>query len=418
MPLNKSIDSVEQANEISKALKAIDEILERRTKAETFGLLSGLGGSVFYFANRFLQTRDERFLDKSLSLLEIIVESANLNSVHGQFNLANPICSPYWIIDQLIKQELLDSTEKPDSKTLGDLVINSVANGELESNRHDVFYGFIGNGLILLENDPDFHRPLILKMVEALNSNVTRDGSGIYWETPSPFYPSDNYVKTLNFGIPHGSLGIILFLLKCADTYKLHDQLRPLLTSSTNWIIDRLNNENNKLLYQYSSDPSGSGRLGWCYGDQSIAFTLLRFYETYGEQKAKVKAYELIEGMVDKPLSQTGISFFPEYKYLDVRLCHGTVSVAHMFRKMYQITNDNNILDLANKWIQITLENLRIYLPQIDRIAAHEKGNNEIDTSMGLLNGLSGVGLALMSFLNPELSDWDKILMLDRPKGK
>jgi hypothetical protein len=86
-----------------------------------------------------------------------------------------------------------------------------------------------------------------------------------------------------------------------------------------------------------------------------------------------------------------------------------------MWQKMYLITKDESIKLLADKWLNITLDNLEVFLSQLDKITELEKGNDMIDTSMGFLNGLSGVGLALISFLKPTLSDWDKLLLLDRP---
>ena len=114
------------------------------------------------------------------------------------------------------------------------------------------------------------------------------------------------------------------------------------------------------------------------------------------------------------PIEKTGVKYYPKYGYYDMCICHGTSSVAYMWQKMYNITKDENIKSLADKWLNITLENLEIFLPQLDKIAELEKDNEMIDTSMGFLNGLSGVGLALISFLDPKLSYWDKLLLLDR----
>ena len=86
-----------------------------------------------------------------------------------------------------------------------------------------------------------------------------------------------------------------------------------------------------------------------------------------------------------------------------------------MWLKMYHITKDENIKALADKWLAITLDNLEIFLSQYDKIAEHEKDNEKLDTSMGFLEGLSGVGLVLMAFLDPKHTDWDKLLLLDRP---
>ena len=401
--------------EVSVSLSRFDEIILECLTRESYGLLYGLGGCSIYFSNRFFLNKEIKYQNYSIEILDRIIAWTNLNMIPNDISLGVPISASCWLVDQFIKQDFLDQEEKINSSLIVDLISKSVPIQEVKNNNHDLFYGFIGRAIILIENDKEANQPHIDNIIETLKINMIKGKNGIYWNTPDPFYPSPVLEKTINLGIPHGSCGIILFLLKCCDVYNLHKELKPLLEGSISWLIDRLEKENNKLLYSYSSTPSGTGKLGWCYGDQAIALTLLRYYETFNCEKAKAKAYELIEQAASKPMEQTGVQFYPKYGYYDMRVCHGTSSVAYMWQKMYHITKDENIKALADKWINITLDNLEIFLPQLDKIAELEKDNEMIDTSMGFLNGLSGVGLALISFLNPKLSDWDKLLLLDRP---
>jgi lantibiotic modifying enzyme len=267
-----------------------------------------------------------------------------------------------------------------------------------------------------METDKVANRSFIYTIIATLKDNFKYQDHGGYWLTPSTFYYSKDSRKILNYGIPHGSNGIALFLLKCCEVYNLHVELMPILESYVNRLIDQLSIKKNKLKYCYfSNEASGTGKLGWCYGDQSIAFTLLRYYEVFDSERAKEKSYELIHQAAAKSLKQTGVRYYSQYDFYDLCLCHGTSGIAYMWHKMYQITNDDNLKALADDWLNITLDSLEVFLPQLEKISRLEKGNREFDTSMGFLNGLSGVGLVLISFLNPKLSNWDKLLLLDRP---
>jgi lantibiotic biosynthesis protein len=400
---------------INALLARIDAVIMRELKLEFCGLLYGLGGCSIYFSNRFIQKQDIKFHNYSIDILDSIIIRTNQSKIPDCVSIGVPISASCWIIDQYIKKDMLEEVERCNSQQIIDYIIASTTKDETQNNFHDLFYGFIGKAIILIENDSKANWGHIKKIVETLEINAIKDKDGIYWNTPDPFFLSPIFEKTVNFGVPHGSCGIILFLLKCCDVYNLQEELKPLLKGSIVWIINRLEKENNKLLYSYSTKPSGSGKLGWCYGDQAIAYTLLRYSETFNCEKAKAKAYELIEQAAAKPIEQTGVQYYPKYGYYDMRVCHGTSSVAYMWLKMYHITKDENIKTLADKWLNITLDNLDIFLPQLDKISELEKDNDKIDTSMGFLNGLSGVGLVLMSFLDPKLSDWDKLLLLDRP---
>lgn len=403
-------------NRLNSVLLAIDDIVLNRMNQEPDGLITGRGGCVLYLSNRYLQTQNQSFQNDALTLLESIIESTNNRGISWNFCIAHSGSSPFWIIDQLIKKGILDEGEKEQSQIITDFIHKATTPSDLEKNYHDLFYGFIGKALILLESDHQNNKPFVTKIVDTLIKNSVQDSYGLLWKTPDPFhYQAKYYEETINLGIPHGSLGIILFLIKYCEVYDAHDELAVILRKSIDWLINRLNVENNRLPYTYAKKPVGTGRLGWCYGDQAIAYTLLRYHENFNYNPSFCKAKELIKQAASKSIEQSSIKYYPDYGYHDVRICHGTMSVAYMYKKMYFITKDIYLNDLANKWIDITLNCLDIYLPQLDKIAVREKGNDNFDTSMDFLNGLSGVGLALISFLEPKLSDWDKLLLLDRP---
>jgi lantibiotic modifying enzyme len=401
--------------DIQKHLALLDKVIFEESDSEANGLITGVGGCALYFSNRYRNTSNLTFHNRSIDLLEKIVEFTNRNPIQTNISIAYPPSAAIWIIDCLVRNNLIDNDELASSSLIADSIIETNIEKELEDNFHDLFYGFIGSTLILVENDRAANRFYINNVIRTLTKNSLKDENGIYWNTPHPFYPSASFIKTVNFGIPHGTCGIILFLLKCCDVYKMHEELKPLIEKSITWLIKQLDLHRNKLPYVLESSPEATGRLGWCYGDQAIPYTLLRHYETFGCERAKTKAYEVIQQAAAKRVDQASIMFYKDYGYYDMCICHGTSSVAYMWQKMYHITKDETIKQLSNKWINITLDNLEVFLPQLEKISEIEKSNNEINTSMEFLNGLSGVGLALISFLDPKLSDWDRLLLLDRP---
>lgn len=401
--------------ELQKYLALLDKVIFDGSDMEANGLITGVGGCVLYFSNRYRQTNNLTFHNHAINLLERTIEGTNQHPIQTGISIAHPAAAPIWLIDYLVQNMLLDSDELASSSVIRDLMVEWNIEKELEGNFHDLFYGFIGSALILVENDRAANRFYVDKVIRTLTENSLSDKNGVYWNTPDPFYPSSSFIKTVNFGVPHGTCGIILFLLKCCDVFKMYEELKPLIEKSITWLIMQLDVHRNKLPYVLESSPMATGRLGWCYGDQAIPFTLLRYYETFGCEKAKNKAYELIQQAAAQKVDQASIMFYKDYGYYDMCICHGTSSVAYMWQKMYHITKDETITQLSNQWINITLDNLGVFLPQLEKISEIEKSNNEINTSMEFLNGLSGVGLALASFLDPKLSDWDKLLLLDRP---
>lgn len=399
---------------INNSLTSLDKIMAEKWQSESNGLLAGCGGISLYFMHRYLESGKSLFLDRSLEILEREILMTNEKGFEHYFSISDSSTSACWLIDQFVSLNILDSSEKLVSKEWIKMGIGSTVQEEFTSNRHDLFYGFIGKAIIAIEHDKDFAWPFVSKILKSLKDQVVHDSNRVFWKSPYPFYAVAGYEETINLGIPHGSCGIMLFLLKCGEVYHILDELEPLLKGHAEWLLYNLEKQDNKLSYFYSSKPSGTGQLGWCYGDQAIAFTLLRYSETFNDAPSKKKALEVIDQISLKLIEQSGLRYYSDYGYYDVRICHGAFGAAYMFKKMYNICKDEKLNTLANKWIDIALQNLDIYLNQYDTIVEKEKNSINIDTSLGFLNGLSGVGLALITFLDPKLSSWDKLLLLDR----
>lgn len=101
---------------------------------------------------------------------------------------------------------------------------------------------------------------------------VQIDINGVFWHTPEHIFKGSDYQKAINLGATHGMLGILLFLFRCERIYGLTHSETKIVNDAVKWIIAKLDVENNALKYFYSNSPSGSGKLGWCYGDLAIGF--------------------------------------------------------------------------------------------------------------------------------------------------
>jgi lantibiotic biosynthesis protein len=403
--------TVENLNHL---LSEIDKLILNKSSSEPLGLISGLGGCSLYFSKRYFQTRRLAFQNYSVEMLEKILDQTNERALPTFLSIGTPEIASCWLIDQYVRHGLLNEGEKINSKIIIDSIVQSISMDELNNNNHDLFYGFIGKAIILMENDKQNNKESIDRIIQSLINNRVKDSFGVHWKTPFPFYQSFKYEETVNFGIPHGCIGIILFLINCSVSLNLKGELKPTLDNSIDWLIHKLDNEQNLLHHIYGNAGGGMGRLAWCYGDLVLALVLLRYDEVASNKRSRKKAYELIAQASSKSIQESGVRYYKEYDFYDVGLCHGTSSIAYMYEKMYQITSDLNIKSLADQWLAITIENLNKFLSHFDEISKSE--NKDIDYTMGFLEGLSGVGLVLISFLNPKLSDWDKLLLLDRPE--
>lgn len=400
-------DSMILEDRIRLMLTKVDTTLQNKWKYEPHGLLNGSGGASLYFMYRYLQTKSTAFMRLAVEILENEIEKTNLQPLEQYLSIGSASASSCWLISQLVNANLLEEEERLQSQPWIEHAIESTTEEELNANKHDLFYGFIGKALLAIEHDRDMAYPFVKRVVSALLKNLKHDEHGAYWTTPNPPYVNSTYA--INMGIPHGMTGILLFLFRCWETYDLKSVLKAPIDSGVAWMRNKLTLENNALRYEYSDKISGSGNLGWCYGDLAITFTLLRHYQLMKDQDSLTKAQELIEQSLNRR-GKTGISYYSEFDIYDVRLCHGTASIAYMYKKIYELTDNELLKRESDNWTSITVDTLERYFKHAVEIES--KHYEYFNSSCSFLNGFSGVGLVLLSFVDPKNAQWNKILLL------
>ncbi len=96
----------------------------------------------------------------------------------------------------------------------------------------------------------------------------------------------------------------------------------------------------------------------------------------------------------------------------DSSFCHGTSGIGHIYNKAYQYTKDVKYKEASKYWFTKTLELAKFE----DGYAGYKTwfgtDNESWKNELGLLTGISGVGLSLISFVSDISPDWDKIFLL------
>ncbi len=112
-------------------------------------------------------------------------------------------------------------------------------------------------------------------------------------------------------------------------------------------------------------------RIGWCYGDLSIATMYMHLFKHNSQNEYYQKSINLaLETLNRKSLKLSHVN--------DIYFCHGSSYLYFIYYKFYKITNDKRFLEQSDYWRNYTLNNLNMA--------------NEMKKSMlSFLNGLAGV---------------------------
>lgn len=146
-----------------------------------------------------------------------------------------------------------------------------------------------------------------------------------------------------------------------------------------------------------------NSRLAWCYGDLGAAIAFWQAGNTLGEQRWKTEALHILQHAskrIDLHANQV----------VDAGICHGTAGIAHIFNRFYRETKQIFLKDAADYWINETLK----MATQKDGLCGYKawQGEEGWVAQQGLLEGIAGIGLVLISYLSTEDAAWDKAFLL------
>jgi len=148
-----------------------------------------------------------------------------------------------------------------------------------------------------------------------------------------------------------------------------------------------------------------SSRLAWCYGDLGVAVSLWQAAKVMQNEDVKQTAIQLLEHAATR-------RDIKETRIVDGGLCHGAFGVMHIFDFMYKETSNQVFKDAADYWIDygLTIDHHK------DGSAGYKKWRGgdtpTYEKENSLLEGIAGIGLAILSYLNPEKTDWNQCLMI------
>ncbi|PAJ72840.1 hypothetical protein CJF42_19005 [Pseudoalteromonas sp. NBT06-2] len=245
---------------------------------------------------------------------------------------------------------------------------------------------------------------IIIKHFENLAIQISENT--LSWSQPSNsvyrFNKDEPEAFEYNLGLAHGVPSIIAAILPALKIPSLFDRTKRLLIQSCDWLLaqERQNKERMSCFSSSCNDDHDS-RLGWCYGDLTIALTLARVGNALEMPLYVSKAKEISLHSAHRDEKEGMIR--------DAGLCHGSAGLVLIFQLLHQQLNEPQLLQAANKWLTYTLE---LYKNQeLNGLHMYSGLTNKYEEDTGFLMGYGGIGLCLLSALGED-ADWaDSLLM-------
>ena len=207
-----------------------------------------------------------------------------------------------------------------------------------------------------------------------------------------------------------------IFILKCdgirnssSNSIGVYDSIADAIFF--NYKPSRQNKKVNKISYfpvwinEKNNTPSESSRLAWCYGDLGISMALY--------QVSKVTDNKILEKLaIEVLLNASNRRNLVSEQVIDAGLCHGTAGIAHIFNRMYRNTGIEKFKETSDFWIEETLKMAKFDDGLAGYKAWHTEKYGGWVNEYGLLEGIAGIGLALISAVSDIEPKWDECLLL------
>jgi lantibiotic modifying enzyme len=389
-------------SDCQKLLADISGHLSQCTDLDNGGLLVGSSGISVFFSYLYLHNKQawnfklaQRYLNHSL----LAAERANPG-----YTFCNGIAGIAWTVIHLKEMELF-SYEIDDiiSSEIDDfLLINARMN--LAQGNYDFLHGASGAMVTLAKRKKHNLDTGLTELIDTLAQASDTVGSGIAWRDTL-----QEGEGLYNLGLAHG-MPSILVLLSCLYENNIAPTLTlALISKCFNWIVDQERDSKEDFLYPTlvgeNSITNGKSRLGWCYGDLSVAAGLM----VCGR---KIKNERMINKAINIALHAANRKNLPSNGVTDTCVCHGSAGIAHIFNRFYHYTGNEKFRDAAIDWFKETialwrrLGHLKYY--QVDR------STNKISwvDRFGILEGIAGVGLCLLGAIDTNEPKWDSSLLI------
>lgn len=371
-----------------------------------FGLMGGVAGEVLFYLNYYRYTKNKQFLEKAIQKVTEIYANFHELKKHGA-TLSNGTTGYAWLLQHIISQDYFElEADQILSEFDSFLLLHLIT--EIKKGHYDYLHGAIGIGsYYLMRYQIGNNKTHVETLVEELYHKAIKINNEFKWENRD-FKTGALIANQYNLGLAHGIPSILAFLMKTHQKGIAQEKTAAMIKGIVNYLMRiKAPNLNLGCYFGYldGDKETNPSRLAWCYGDLGVCFTLYK-------ASLVLKDIDLKDKIIAMFIQLAGRRDLSVNLVADAELCHGSMGISHVFKKMHQLTSMPIFAETANYWLMVTFEMAKFE----DGLAGFKTFKGHLKTwenNYGFLEGIAGIGLGLIAATSDEFDSWDDLLLLN-----
>jgi lantibiotic modifying enzyme len=374
---------------------------------KNIGLHAGTSGVALFlvYYDRIMHRKND-ISQRVMEILEHNIEQ--INSGSDLHTICSGISGFGWLCEHLRKLRMLN---REDIEFLDDLdpFLYKRMMVDIRQGNYDFLHGALGVGTYFLSRFDNKATPKYLEelLTELEKSGEPCENDAVKWLSVLKYETGE---KGYNISLSHGMASIAAFFIRLHQLNFETERVGKLLTQTITFILDQITytegSESYFPSYSKESNPGNfNSRLGWCYGDLGIAHVLWQAAVLLKNKEWEDIAIQIL-------LHNSNRRDLQKNNIMDAGLCHGSAGVAHIFWNLYLNTRIQKFQGTTDYWLNITMQMAKY----TDGSAGFKAWRTEklggfikLDS---FLEGISGIGLVLLSHLQSDKTVWNECLML------
>jgi hypothetical protein len=392
-----------------KIIEIFDAILKTDALVSELGLLGGKTGLSMALLMYAGQSHHKESEKQGIKMMETVFKEIE-QSENYVFSFARGLAGIGWTVEFL---EQKGFTKHNTNVLLEDVdfLLSHVLEHEMKKGNYDFLHGAVGIVLYFIsrmqknKNLSEILQKFTIQLNELGEKQSTRS---IKWISEIDY---ETHKTGYNISLSHGMSSIAavlskLYTIKEGDKEMINNFLHGCINYILEQEIDK--DKYGSFFPSYaleSMEQLYGSRLAWCYGDLGIAMTLWQAGVALQNEAWKNKALEVLLFAAEKRRD------LEKNMVKDAGLCHGTAGIGHVFYRAWWNTRMPEFKTAADYWFEQTLKmtkfddglaGYKVWLPHL----------KEWVNTYGILEGIAGIGLALLTYYHEIEPVWDECLLL------